>query len=204
MFVIPWEDKKTSRFISFFLTFYYSIFAPHKFFHDDSKFKENTLPLVYAIISITTGVLFSNLYKLIIENHLNLYNIEDTIEYFTKLKVIFLIPSTLLISPVLVLVLIYVFSFLYFVLFYIFTNNSKEFIITKNIFCYAVGASFLLNAIPFIGGILCVISSLTLLIIGFSNIFRISKLYCALILFSPFLFFIILSIAILMGYNYAF
>ena len=182
---IPWEDKNHNFFISFFLTFYDCLRRPTKFFNNISRQTSDDLPLIYGIVGMSIGILFFNLYHMVIKNSFMHYDFDELSILVNKLKIAFLIPQTIFLIPILSLVVIYLFSTCYHIIVYFVSKNNNKFLVSRNVICYALGSSFLLNVIPFLGFLLCMHGFFILFIIGFRRVHNLSRLSAFLILIAP-------------------
>jgi hypothetical protein len=188
-----WEDKERLGFLgALFETWKESLFNPTPFFRKLPVIGGIGNPLLYAIILGVIGMVFSSMYE-----HLwgSLFDMSRWAQYmgrdfnFEAYNMSRQFQSigtlvTLVISPVLVTVGVFIASGIFHLILLIFGWKKESFEATFRVVAYSEGVQFF-QIIPFLGGIIAAVWGVVLYIIGLKEIHKLSVGQALLVVFLP-------------------
>lgn len=185
---VAWEDRESKGFFeAIWETWKESVFYPEKFFAKLPFRGGIGNPLLYAVIVGCFGFVISQIYGIFWSNAwgglMSRYSEFRDIMFSTGLQtgISFL---QILLSPIIIIVLIFIMSGIYHVIFLVFGWGKRDFEATFRAVAYAEGATVFL-AVPFCGGMIAFVWSIVLTIIGMKHMQKTTGGKAALVYFLP-------------------
>jgi hypothetical protein len=162
----PWEDQEELGFAQgFYLTVKESMFGAERFFGRMPKSNGYLLPLLYALIIQTLGVMFSYIWAFVTGNPLlEQFNLTGDRSLIVGLAV----PPLVFLGVALWAAILHLALFLV-------GGANEDFEVTFRVGCYSSGPE-LLNLVPVVGGFVAFVWKIYITIVGLREAHRISMI----------------------------
>jgi hypothetical protein len=183
-----WEDRENKGFFeALWETWKESVFYPEKFFARLPFRGGIGNPLLYAVIVGCFGIIISQIYGIFWSNawtgFMSHYMDFEEMMFETGLQT-GLSFLQIIISPIIIMVGVFIMSGIYHLIFLVFGWGKRDFEATFRAVAYSEGAMVFL-AVPFCGGIIAFVWSIVLTIIGMKHLQKTTGGKAALVYFLP-------------------